>query len=79
MVCKHTLRHKYILGKISEWLSGLQCVNASGDTVAWYAVPSGDSGDSAAASGHMFGVEEPYPHLAVGKTLLCYKTKDSVN
>ncbi|KAI0279949.1 hypothetical protein BGY98DRAFT_915279 [Russula aff. rugulosa BPL654] len=34
-----------------EW----SCVNASGNTVAWYAV----------SSGRMFGVEEPYPHLAV--------------
>jgi hypothetical protein len=56
---------------LSEQLSDLQCVNASGHTVAWYANSS---------VGRMFGVEEPYPHLAVGKTLLCYKTlKDSVN
>ncbi|KAF8467991.1 hypothetical protein DFH94DRAFT_638665 [Russula ochroleuca] len=34
-----------------EW----SCVNANGHTVAWYAV----------SSGHMFGVEEPYPHLAI--------------
>ena len=43
-------------------MSDIQCVNASGVTVAWYAVSS---------SGRMFGVEEPYPHLVVGKTLLC--------
>ncbi|KAN0109767.1 hypothetical protein V8E52_009014 [Russula decolorans] len=35
-----------------EW----SCVNASGLTVAWYAVSS---------SGRMFGVEEPHPHLVV--------------
>ena len=72
MVCKYTLRHVYILGQgLSEQLSYLQCVNASGLTVAWYAVSS---------SGRMFGVEEPYPHLVVGKTSLCYKmVKDRVN
>jgi hypothetical protein len=72
VVCKYTLRHVYILGQgLSEQLSDLQCVNASGLTVAWYAVSS---------SGCMFGVEEPYPHLVVGKTLLCYKAvKDRVN
>ena len=50
---------------MSERLSDLQCVDASGHSVAWYLVSS---------SGRMFGVEEPYPHLAVGKTMLCYKT-----
>jgi hypothetical protein len=69
--CKYTLRHVCILGQgLSERLSNLQCVNASGQTVAWYAV----------SSGRMFGVEEPYPHLAVGKSLLCFKTlKDRVS
>jgi hypothetical protein len=58
VVCKYTLRHIYILRqRLSEQLSDSQCVNASGNTVAWYAV----------SSGRMFGVEEPYPHLAVGK------------
>ncbi len=62
MVRKYALKHVYMLGQgLSEQLAGLQCVNASGHTVAWYAV----------SSGRMFGVEEPYPHLAVGKTLFC--------
>jgi hypothetical protein len=43
-------------------LGDLQCVNANGHTVAWYAV----------SSGHMFGVEEPYPHLAIGKTYVVF-------
>ena len=43
---------------VSERLADLQCVNSSGQTVAWYAV----------SNGRAFGVEEPYPHLAVGKT-----------
>ncbi|KAH9957307.1 hypothetical protein BC827DRAFT_1138204 [Russula dissimulans] len=49
-----------------EW----SCVNASGHTVAWYAlkIPGEQYADS---SGCMFGVEEPYPHLAIGKILLC--------
>ena len=72
MVCKYTLRHVNVLGQgLSEQLLDLQCVNESGQSVAWYAV---------SPSGRMFGVEEPYPHLVVGKILLCYKTlMDSVN
>jgi hypothetical protein len=46
---------------VSEQLPDLQCVNASGQTVAWYAIAS-ESG------GRMFGVEEPYSYLVVGKT-----------
>jgi len=43
-----------------EW----SCVNASGQSVAWYVlkVPGEQYANS---SGCMFGVEEPYPHLAV--------------
>jgi len=43
-----------------EW----SCVNASGHTVAWYAlkIPGEQYANS---SGCMFGVEEPYPHLAI--------------
>ena len=67
MVCKYILRHIFILGQgLSEHLPNLQCANASGNTVAWYAVSS--------LSGRMFGVEEPYPRLAVGKTSLSHKT-----
>jgi len=40
-----------------EW----SCVNTSGQTVAWYALGE----RSASSSGCTFGVEEPYPHLAV--------------
>ncbi|KAF8490379.1 hypothetical protein F5888DRAFT_1741913 [Russula emetica] len=65
---KHRPRHrKFIASDGHEyswsWRTGTQedqdlewsCVNTSGHTVAWYAV----------SSGYMFGVEEPYPHLAV--------------
>jgi hypothetical protein len=45
---------------VSEQLPDLQCINASGHSVAWYAIES--------ESNRCFGVEEPYPHLAVGKT-----------
>jgi hypothetical protein len=71
VVCEYT-QTRYILGQgLSEQLSDLQCVNASGNSVAWYLVSS---------SGAMFGVEEPYPHLAVGKTLLRHKAlRDRVN
>ncbi|KAI0266951.1 hypothetical protein BC834DRAFT_842685 [Gloeopeniophorella convolvens] len=43
-----------------EW----SCVNVSGVAVAWYAlkIPGENYANS---SGCMFGVEEPYPHLAV--------------
>jgi len=43
-----------------EW----SCVNASGQTVAWYVlrIPGEQYANS---SGCMLGVEEPYPHLAV--------------
>jgi len=43
-----------------EW----SCVNASGHTVAWYVlkIPGEQYTNS---SGCMFGVEEPFPHLAV--------------
>jgi hypothetical protein len=54
---------------VSEQLGDLQCVNASGHTVAWYAV----------SSGRMFGVEEPYPHLAVGKTYAAYYKHQGLN
>lgn len=42
-------------------------MNASGQTVAWYVlkIPGEQYANS---SGCMLGVEEPYPHLAVGKT-----------
>ena len=68
-ILRGTLRPQ---ARVTEHLLDLQCVNTSGHTVAWYAV----------SSGRMFGVEEPYPHLVVGKTLplLRYKTlKDRVN
>lgn len=41
-------------------------MNSNGNTVAWYAL--GVPGEVyEASSGCAFGVEEPYPHLAVGK------------
>ncbi|KAH9973945.1 hypothetical protein BJV74DRAFT_782611 [Russula compacta] len=43
-----------------EW----SCVNASGITVAWYVLKIPGE-QYAHSSGCMFGVEEPYPHLAV--------------
>ncbi|KAI9508596.1 hypothetical protein F5148DRAFT_979547 [Russula earlei] len=47
-----------------EW----SCTNANGHTVAWYVlkIPGEQYEDS---SGCMFGVEEPYPHLATGQLM----------
>jgi hypothetical protein len=58
VVCEYTLGQVHIFERaVSDQLADLQCVNASGQIVAWYAI----------SSGRMFGVEEPYPHLVVGK------------
>ena len=49
-------------------------MNASGQTVAWYVlkIPGEQYANS---SGCMLGVEEPYPHLAVGKTSYHHRVK----
>ena len=67
MVCKY-LGHVHLPNEQISTVGG-QCVNASGITVAWYVlkIPGEQYANS---SGCMFGVEEPYPHLAVGKSLL---------
>jgi len=47
---------------------GTQCVNSNGETVAWYALGHpGEDYRFSSESGCSFGVEEPYPHLVVGK------------